>query len=214
MLAEADEPDTGDLYDSGGAQLSDQWAERQLLGHLLNRPQLLPVAVEIVRDNDFFDPFHRRIYAVLQRALETGDDIRSATVIEALGGDPKAILFDDVTVGAYFASLVANADLTASVEEVAECVAACSERRAVGTADDVDFGLPIVSRFGGMRWEDIGAPGSPQYEWIVENLIPRDARFRSARSRPHSLYTAMSRRVANRIPRRPLPRWSADNAVA
>lgn len=30
-----------------------------------------------------------------------------------------------------------------------------------------------ISRFGGLRWNAIGAPGSPAYEWVVENIIPK-----------------------------------------
>lgn len=31
----------------------------------------------------------------------------------------------------------------------------------------------IASRFGGLRWEDIGLATSPKYEWIVEDIIPK-----------------------------------------
>jgi hypothetical protein len=173
MLAEVEE-DYGDLFDAGGARLSDYKTERLLLGYLIHRPQLIAEAVEMVRSNDFFNPFHRRIYETLERTYEAGEGIGAGTLVQALGGDPKAILFDDVTTGAYIAGLVADADMSIDISEHAQQIAECSERRAVGSADDVDLGtLPVHSRFGGQRWEDIGrSVAGNAYSWAIEDVIP------------------------------------------
>ena len=168
-----DAVDTGDLFDSGGARLSDLHTEQLLIGYLINRPPSIPEAVEMVRSNDFFDPFHRRIYGVFEKALETGEDVTAASLVAALGGDPKAMLWDGMTVGSYIAQLVSHADLSIDLAEHAEHIAECSERRAVGVADDIDFGLPVTSKFGGMRWEDIGVTvAGNTYAWAVEDVIP------------------------------------------
>ena len=172
MLAEV-ENESGDLFDSGGARLSDHHAEQLLLGYLINRPPAIPEAVEMVLSNDFFNPFHRRLYEALERALETGDDVTTGSLVVALGGDPKAPLFDEFTVGSYIAHLASNANLSIDLAEHAEHIAACSERRAIGTADDIDWALPIVSKFGGIRWEDIGiSVKGNTYTWAVEDIIP------------------------------------------
>lgn len=174
MPAEIEGDDHGDLYDAGGARLSDFHAEQLVLGYLISRPPAIAEAVEMVRANDFFDPFHRRIYEALERALQDGGDVTMGALVQALGGDAKAKLWDDVTVGSYIAQLIADADLSIDLAEHAEHIAACSERRAVGAADDVDLGdLPVHSRFGGQRWEDIGMPGSQKYEWLIEDIIPK-----------------------------------------
>lgn len=173
MLAEVDNSG-GDLFDSGGARLSNLSSEAMLLGYLINRPPSIPEAIEMVRSNDFFDPFHRRIYESLEKAVETGEDVTMTSLVQALGGDGKGKLWGDVTVGSYIASLIADADLSIDLAEYAEDIATCSERRAVGSADDIRMdALPVHSRFGGVRWEDIGAPGSAKYEWLIEDIIPK-----------------------------------------
>lgn len=174
MLASADEPLSGDLFDAGGERLSDHQAERQLLGYLLNRPQAASDVLQILSSVDLFDPFHQRILDAIAASVESGEGISAAAVIQALGGDAKAILYDQVTVGAYFASLVANANLADDVQEIAEHIAACSERRAVGAADDVGFAPgDFISKFGATRWEDIGTGPTQRYEWVVEDIIPK-----------------------------------------
>jgi hypothetical protein len=170
MLAEA-ESLSGDLYDSGGAQLSDISAELYLLGYLLNKPAEFADVAGAVGSNDFFDPWHRRIFDGIERAWTAGENITADAIINALGGDPSAKMLGDLTVGRFIAQLVAKADLTIDAPSIAEHIAACAERRAIGAADDIY--VPFQSKFGGQRWSEIGAAGSPQYEWIVENLIPK-----------------------------------------
>jgi len=172
-MDEFEAAESGDLFDSGGVRLSDLHGERMVIGYLISRPPSIPEAIEMVRSNDFFDPFHRRIYEALERALDRGEDVTMTSLVQALGGDAKAPLFDDFTVGSYIAHLIADADLSIDLAEHAEHIAECSERRAVGSADDVDLGGPIYSKFGGMRWEDIGVTvAGNSYSWAVEDIIP------------------------------------------
>lgn len=35
------------------------------------------------------------------------------------------------------------------------------------------WGPRFESAFGGLTWAEIGAPGSPQYEWIIEDILPK-----------------------------------------
>lgn len=170
MLANA-EIDTGDLFDSGGTQLSDQLAERQLIGLILNRPHAMADAMNGTAAPDFFDPWHRQMFDGMCALFERGEEITPSNLVTLLGGDPKSQISNGVTISGYLAQLMAEADLNVEADAIAEHIAECSERRAVGAADDLY--VPFASKFGGMRWSEIGAVGSPQYEWIIENLIPK-----------------------------------------
>ncbi len=156
----------GDLFDAGGAQLTDHGAERLLLGYLLSKPAAVTETIEILQPADLHDPMHRRIYEVLCRTYDTGAALTMTDLVAGLGGGK--------TVGADIASLIAQADISIDVAEVAEHLQQVSERRAVGTADD-DFiaGVPFLSKFGATRWEDIAvASGGNGYAWFVEDIIP------------------------------------------
>jgi hypothetical protein len=166
--AVADQPDDiGDLFDSGGAQLTDHYAERQLLGYLLNKPGAITETVDILRPEDLHDPIHRRLYELLLRAYDLGEPPSMASLATGLGGEKAANVF--------VASLISHTDMQADVAEVADQLSIIAERRAVGTVDDVDFdrGAPFVSKFGAMRWEEIGASDTPHgYTWFVEDIFP------------------------------------------
>jgi len=168
MLMERAQSDLdGDLFDAGGAQLSDHNAERQVLGFLLNKPGAIAETIDILKPADLHDPLHRRMYELLLQAYETDVPPTMATLVSGLGGEKSA--------GAYIASMMAGADLSGDVAETADHLQIISERRAVGTVDDVDFnrGKPFVSRFGAQRWEDIGTAGAAScYAWLVEDVIP------------------------------------------
>lgn len=158
---------SGDLFDAGGAQLTDHEAERQLLGHLLLKPGAVTETLDILKPPDLHDPWHRRIYEMLIRAYETDTPPTIDTLVAGLGGEK--------VMGQLIASLMANAVPHTDVGEVADYLWNVSERRAVGSADDVDFnrGAPFVSKFGAMRWEDIGSgEAADLYPWLVEDVIP------------------------------------------
>lgn len=167
MLAEAlqanGQDSCGDLFDAGGAQLTDHLAEQILLGYLLSKPAAIGEAREIIGERDLHDPVHRRIYENLCRAYDTDMPV----TMEILTGGVKAF-------APVIASLIANADMTIDVAEIAEHIQEVSERRAVGTVDD-DFvlGQPFTSKFGALRWEDIAQSSGPVgYSWFVEDIIP------------------------------------------
>lgn len=165
--AERQDDLNGDLFDAGGAQLSDHQAERFLLGYLLNKPGALTETIEILQPRDLHDPVHRRLYELLIKFYENDTPITMEVISAGLGGDKFA--------GPIVAALAAGADLAIEVDVVADHLWTISERRAVGSADDVDFdrGAPFVSRFGAQRWEDIGSAGAAQcYAWLVEDIIP------------------------------------------
>jgi hypothetical protein len=165
----------GDLYDAGGAQLSDHDAERKLLGHLIVKPESFSEVSEILQAGDMIDPFNRRIFETMARAYDTGDIVTITSIVEALGGDGKAIIFDGMTVAAYLAHIAADASLSDDPAVIADHIQQVSERRAIGTADDVDFnrGAKFASKFGGQRWEEIGTEAAMGcYRWLVEDIIP------------------------------------------
>src|SRR5215208_6307913 len=93
----------GDLFDAGGAQLSDRGAERLLIGYLLNKPGAITETLEILQPRDVYDPLHRRLYELLIQSYERDEPPTMATLTTALGGDK--------TAGPYIASLMADADL-------------------------------------------------------------------------------------------------------
>jgi hypothetical protein len=107
------------------------------------------------------------MYELLIHAYETDMPPTMATLVAGLGGEGS--------VSVYIAGIMAGADLSGDVAETADHLQMVSERRAVGTADDIDFnrGKPFVSRFGAQRWEDIGTAGAAScYAWLVEDVIP------------------------------------------
>lgn len=159
--------DTGDLFDSGGNRLSDHVAERQLLGYLLHKPGAVTETMEILRPVDLHDPLHRRLYELLIRGYEADAPPTMEAMVTALGGEKSA--------GVFIATLMGHADLGLDAAEVADHLQGISERRAVGSADDIDFhrGAPFVSKFGAQAWEDIGAAGAAKtYAWLVEFIVP------------------------------------------
>ena len=170
MLAPSEPDESGDLFDSGGSQLSDQAAEMQLIGIVLNQPSTLAEAMASISAVDLFDPWHRRIFDAMCASFEAGEHISIERLIDSLGIDLNAIVGNGITMGGYLAQLVAQADLNLNVDEIAEHLAECAERRAVGAADDLYE--PFISKLGGMRWSEIGSAGAPQYAWVVENIIP------------------------------------------
>src|SRR5258708_20299381 len=99
----------GDLFDAGGAQLSDHNAERQMLGFLLNKPGAIAETIDILKPADLHDPLHRRMYELLLQAYETDVPPTMATLVSGLGGDKSA--------GAYIASMMAAANLSDDVSE-------------------------------------------------------------------------------------------------
>ena len=156
----------GDLFDGGGTPLTDHHAEEQMLGYLLHKPGAITETIDVVRPHDLHDPLHRRIYELLIKAYDNDDPPTMESLTAGLGGEK--------TAAGIIAHLMADADLHIAVDEVAEYLFALSERRAVGAADDIDFdhGKPFVSKFGAMAWEEIGAAGSPAYEWAIEDVLP------------------------------------------
>lgn len=167
MLAEQPEEECGDLFDAGGAPLTDHHAETQLLGHLLLKPGAITETIEIVQPHDLHDPFHRRIYELLIRAYDTDTPFTMEGLTAGLGGGKEA--------SALIAGLMANAVMQMDVSAIADHLSTIAERRAVGTVEDVDFsrGAPFVSKFGSLRWEEIGtATGEIGYTWFVEDIFP------------------------------------------
>ena len=155
---------TGDLFDAGGAQLTDHHAEEQLLGFLLNKPAAISDTIDFMSPVDLHDPVHRRIYELMLKAHETDTPITMELLNTGLG---KA-------AGTTIAQMMSGADLAEDVSDIADHLSTIAERRAVGTADD-DYveGESFTSKFGAQRWEDIGTSGGVDiYPWLIEDIIP------------------------------------------
>lgn len=163
-VADVQDDFDGDLFDGGGAQLTDHRAERLLVGCLITTPALVTECIEILRPHDLHEPLHRRVYELLIRSWDIGEPPTFAQLVEKIGASS----------GKELASIAAVADPRADVAEIADHLATLAERRAVGSADD-DYieGEPLTSKFGAVRWEDIGAEhGTVGYAWFVEDVVP------------------------------------------
>jgi hypothetical protein len=176
MMLEADTDfrDDGEgfaLTDEGGALLADPDAEAALLGHLIGKPDAFDGIAPLVASGDFFDTFHRRIFEVFERAFSEGWAVGVDSIVKALGGDPKAVIVNGMTIGGYIVHLMNSVDKSVDPQTLAEHIQQCAERRAVG--DDVGFVEPFASRMGLTMWADQNDAG-PQYEYIVEDLIPEN----------------------------------------
>lgn len=158
MLSEVpDNAEVGDLFDAGGARLTDSAAEQIMLGYLLHKPEAVTETIDIIRPENLFNPFHRRIYELLIQAYDRGETFTCGKEISAV-----------------VAQLMVAVDLSIDISEVADHLANIAERRAVGTADDIDWdhGKPFVSKFGAQPWEEIGRAGVQSYGWLVEDVLP------------------------------------------
>ena len=164
----------GGLVDAADNPLTDVAAERQLLGWLLMDASAIDRVVAEMGEGDFFDQIHRNIYGVFLKGREEGWAVTPTTIAETLGLDWKAELPGlGMTIGAYLARLVADADVSADPAEIAAWIQQCSERRAIGTIDDREMtaNAPFVSRMGLKMWADQNEP-TQEYDYIVEDLIP------------------------------------------
>lgn len=178
-VAEADavlasrETDFGDLFDEAGNQLTDRFAEMQLIGNLILKPSMFADAAQLVGEADFCDTFHRRVFEAL-RALTSGDaeSIGLPQVIAALGVDPTAAIVGDRTASQYLAGLMAGAE-PHDLMDLADGIQQCAERRYTQDADvDPNYGK-VISKFGGQRWDEIGVSHHAMtYGWLIENIFP------------------------------------------
>lgn len=161
------------MVDEAGQPLTHPAAERALLGAMLLDPECIErVAHEFSADN-LADHLHRRIFEKLAQLYEIGAEIKPKPIVEALGGDPNAKLFRDMTVAQYIASLLVNADPETDPLDVARVLMDIAERRATSTDRDIDLiQEPFKSRFGLVMYADQNQPG-PEYEYHVEDLIPK-----------------------------------------
>lgn len=164
---------TGDLFDAGGAPLTDIEGERLLLGYLLMSPDAIGDVVQEVTEGDFFDVFHRRIFSTFVKAAEEGWKATMPSVAAALGIDPTEVIVGGLTVNQYLARLMAASDMTIDPGELAGQIQQLSERRAVGAIsnEEMQANLPFVSKMGLTLWTDQNDPGE-EYEYLVEDLIP------------------------------------------
>lgn len=166
------EDDFEGIVDEAGQPLTHPAAERALLGAMMLDPECIErVAQEFTADN-LADHLHRRIFEKLTHLYDIGAEIKPKPLIEALGGDPNAKIFQDMTVGQYIARLLADADPETDPLDVARVLMDIAERSATSTVRDIDLiREPFKSQFGLVMWEDQNQPG-PEYDFIVEDLIP------------------------------------------
>jgi hypothetical protein len=164
------------LVDAGGAVLSDPAAERQLIGLLIDRPARYMSVSDLIGESDFSDPVHRRLFLAIGSAFNTDTPVTIDRLVHALGGDAKARMYDDMNVGQFIAGLLSGADPANDADDLATYLQECSERRANSVADDAEFdaNVPFQSTMDLQLWSDQNDPESGDYEFIVEDLIPKN----------------------------------------
>lgn len=100
-------------------------AEAELLGSLMNDNGLIDRAADIVRDEDFAEPVHGRIYGAIVREFSRGNSAKPITLRGYFEGDETLNPFGGVT---YLMKLTGSAHGYGGVE-VAKQVADLSHRR-------------------------------------------------------------------------------------
>ena len=110
-------------------------AEQALLGTILQAPQALPIAIEWVHPEDFYQPAHQRIMAAMQHLFEKGAAADVVTVADALLSQGE---LDAAGGHAYLSRLEAEARPTASIEYYAKIVRdKALVRRMIETAGSI-----------------------------------------------------------------------------
>lgn len=167
--AVADEAEQGVMLGAGGAVLADDATERALLGAILAKHDLAHAAVAECAADDFFDPLHRRLFAVVADGVDKGFVPGMKSLVDALGGDPETKIVGGQTVSSYIAKLIADASAI-DVVETARHIHDCAERRACETLPDLLPKEPFTSQFGAVWFHEVGRE-KPKRNWLVKNLI-------------------------------------------
>ncbi len=161
----------GGLIGAGGNILADIDAEKALLGLLIAKPETGEAARDLVTPEDFFDPLHRRMFACFANGRAPG----MSDLVSALGGDPKAIVEDGLTVAQYIAALIAGAPAGEVIDTLAMHIHDCAERRATQDEAYPMFPEELKSGFGAILWRDLDMPGA-EHEWLIKGLLTRGER--------------------------------------
>lgn len=110
-------------------------AEQALLGAVLRNPrEALPIARSIVRPDDFFEPVHARIFAVMTDLDRDGRAPSLQILVSALRDDVE--IAEGVPVGSYLARVAAQATTVVNVGDYARVVRDLSASRAALSVAD------------------------------------------------------------------------------
>ncbi|MBS0471059.1 MAG: replicative DNA helicase [Proteobacteria bacterium] len=110
--------------------------EQALLGAMLVDNQTIERASSILKAEDFYDPLHQRLYAMMLTAAERGSMVLTPlTLHAAMKADPGLI---EVGGHAYLAGLVQAAPAIPNVRDLARILSELAVRRAlIGIGEDI-----------------------------------------------------------------------------
>lgn len=103
-------------------------AEQALLGVVLCENAALHSAADLIKAPHFYEPFHQRLWAQMDRLIRVGRLADIPTLINAFGSDPA---FDDLGGVQYLADLVSRAPPTANAPHYAAAVVEVANRRSL-----------------------------------------------------------------------------------
>lgn len=164
----------GDLFGEGGERWSDLGAEQALLGKLLAKPGEVAGVVSLVGHTDFFDRWHQVIFQLFETSAEDGFPVDREAIIARIGG-PAIPMLDGSPLEQYVGRLAAAGfENEAGAQDLAEYIQGIAEVRAYGSEPPADLTVgAFKSSMGLVMWSDQNDPTGGQYEYIVEDLIPK-----------------------------------------
>lgn len=161
--------------------------ERDLLGLVLARREVVGWVEEEIGPTDFLSYTHGRLFAACIEAREQNFQPTLETLLKAMNQERDEEIFPGFTAAKYLGYLIRTAPIAVDVEASAEGVTiemmARNMARQVRQLGEIERGdtppempeeappPPRVSKFGLVMWRDQLVPGE-QYEYIIEDLIP------------------------------------------
>ena len=145
--------------------------ERQIIGWLILKPDLIDVVIEELSSTDFAFALHRESFSALADANSRGEALKMSQLIVALGGDDGSEIdrVPGFTITTYLVRLAAEADpiFVAEMRDAAIKLREIAEERK--RLPDLDR---PQSEFGALPWEDLDLPG-PEHDWVVDDILSR-----------------------------------------
>lgn len=156
-----------------GGELTDFYAEQQLIGTLITDPEAFAAIEDHVFEEDFWDRNHRHIFAACASAHREGYAISMKEIVGALGGAGDRVLFaDGTTVAKYVAKLIADRDPGLRLDDLARCINELADRRAAELEDMATTPPDPESRFGAIRFRDLDAPAR-EHDYLIKGVLTR-----------------------------------------
>lgn len=120
-------------------------SERVILGAILLDNSLISQAIELLRDDDFYSPFHRQVFRAMTRLFERGDEIKPILVgeeikkdgnLDAVGGVPA---ITNLTFGLpHFSNIQSYAKVVKDKATARNLIKVCNQITSEALAEEDD----------------------------------------------------------------------------